>query len=281
MFLKENERVFHDYRWTVDNVNIQRHVKLVSPEFGFDGIRTIFRLSARFANSNGFFDKCQTIVCLAVRDADYLGIDIQSVECTVNNKTIHLSSANSSAKRPFTNIQLFRSEELAIRRTETGDSFAISCRIEMSNSSKGIDHSRTCGFQLADADFPPPPPPHSSADCQFEIANRVFPAHYAIVSARSRLLAQSIRQGRAKVANIHPEAFNMLLHFLYTGRVLSGHNGDIRRQFDVLARRYRFKSAPVLLPELLADDTLAQWFSDSIQPLFKSDAANLEIKLEN
>ena len=139
MRLEDDELVFYDFEWLVDNNVVSHDKQYVSPFFGLDispHIREAksFRFGIRLKNV--IYDT-KAVVFLYVHHLDSLGIGVTDVECFIDKETVKLCPTFRDAQ-----TLIFESKEIWAADCLLDYKFSLKYRIYPTNSHYGYTMDR-------------------------------------------------------------------------------------------------------------------------------------------
>uniref|UniRef100_A0A0P6DRW7 BTB domain-containing protein n=1 Tax=Daphnia magna TaxID=35525 RepID=A0A0P6DRW7_9CRUS len=244
MRLDEDELVFYDYQWVVNNNVVSQDKQYVSPFFGLDispHIRDAasFRFGIRLTTAES---KVKAVVLLYVHYLDTLGIGVTDVECFIDvSQSLKLSQKFRDAQ-----TLIFESQEF-YPATENGvlvqEAFVLIYRIYPTNSFYGYTMDRQplldYGFEQCDTNFGEEmwsaAQKQKLTDCEFVVNQTVFPGHRAILAARCPALVDwrhlDADYATIPIVDTDEAVFEAFLYFLYTGQISLPVDADMYRHF--------------------------------------------------
>ena len=248
MRLEDDELVFYDFEWIVDNNVVSHDKQYVSPFFGLDispHIREAksFRFGIRLKNV--IYDT-KAVVFLYVHHLDSLGIGVTDVECFIDKETVKLCPTFRDAE-----TLIFESKEIWAADCLLDYKFSLKYRIYPTNSHYGYTMDRQVlgefGFEQFDTNFGQEmwaaACQRRHTDCEFIAKGKSFPAHRVVVTARCPAMIDweqfdaGETECRIEIADADDAIFEAFLYFVYTGQIQQM-GPDRYREFVDLAVKY-------------------------------------------
>ena len=222
MRLEDDELVFYDFEWLVDNNLVSHDKQYVSPFFGLDispHIREAktFRFGIRLKNTE--YDT-KAVLFLYVHYLDSLAIGVTDVECFIDRQAVKLFPTFRDSQ-----TLIFESKEIWAADCLLDYKFPLKYRIYPTNSHFGYSMDRQVlgdfGFEQFDTNFGremwTAACQRRHTDCEFIVNEKSFPAHRVVIAARCPALI--VDDERIEIADADDVIFEAFLYFVYTGEI--------------------------------------------------------------